>query len=594
MILTSVITSLFMARTSQAVPYACDVTNNAGVVSFRLNENADSVKIISSGGAVTNDLGAGVKGLTVTNLGIAGGVIKVVVLRSVAPGYTQNSVDSFQDNGIYVNKFEQARGITVDKNPASLSFGRIFVANGRGQRTTESPVRTNYQGIYLINSDDTVALDTGTFPRTAGLSFTAGNTTSPFRLSIGKNDNRLYICDLSDPSGGLWMTDLDVNTNATAINVFDTIGDLDFGAVNHGSIYAAVVEGTLGGGNLQIFTMDEDLTPNNSAWRYDVNGGPLPSTATPVSLGAAMINTAIDLVKGGESNYLFASQNRPAGGEPSIYVVTADGVAITNSLDASRAYLGNPTAVDLLRNTTALDISPDGKTLALLRGGQFGSVLLVPLTNGLFNFASTSSFPVGAGATNDNNRDISYDIAGNLYIINTANEFFRIFSKGGATVATTGTDGTFDISVPPLLISASASVATANEQGPVNGQFTLTRSGDVSKALTVSYTVGGTADAGLDYTALPGSVTFLPGATSTNIPVSIINDSTPELTETITLNINGSPDYGVVGGPGNRINHWIMKLRRFPACISPRQKRACSEWDSPLPRSVSRLSAGDC
>ena len=47
----------------------------------------------SSGGAVTNDLGVGVKGLTVTNLGIAGGVIKVVVLRSVAPGYTQNSVD---------------------------------------------------------------------------------------------------------------------------------------------------------------------------------------------------------------------------------------------------------------------------------------------------------------------------------------------------------------------------------------------------------------------------------------------------------------------------------------------------------------------
>ena len=141
-----------------------------------------------------------------------------------------------------------------------------------------------------------------------------------------------------------------------------------------------------------------------------------------------------------------------------------------------------------------------------------------------------------------------------FYIINTQNEFFRIFSKGGATVATTGTDGTFDISVPPLLISASASVATANEQGPVNGQFTLTRSGDVSKALTVSYTVGGTADAGLDYTALPGSVTFLPGATSTNIPVSIINDSTPELTETITLNINGSPDYGVVGGPATRIN----------------------------------------
>ena len=546
-ILASVIVSLFITRTSHAVPYACDVTNNAGIVSFRLNENADSVKVISSGGAVTNDLGVGIKGLTVTNLAIGGGGIKVVVLRSVSPGYTQTSIDSFQDNGVYVNKFEQPRGVVVDKNPASPSFGRIFVANGRGQANTGSPVRTVYQGIYLINSDDTVALDTGTFPRTAGLAFTAGSTASPLRLSIGKNDNRLYICDLSDPSGGLWVTDLDVNTNATAINVFDTIGDLDFGAVNHGSIYAAVVEGTLGGANLKIFTMDEDLTPNMSAWRYDVNGGPLPSTVTPVNLGAVMINTAIDLVKGGESNFLYASQNRSAGAEPAIYVVTPDGVAITNSLDASRAYLGVTNAADLLRNTTALDISPDGKMLALLRGSSFGSVLLVPLTNGVFNFAATNSFPVGSSS--DNNRDIAFDAAGNLYVVNTANEWFRIFSKGGATVATTGSDGTFDIDIPPLLISASASIATANEQGPVNGQFTLTRSGDLSKALTVSYTLGGTADAGIDYIAPPGSVTFLPGATSTNIPVSIINDNTPELTETITLNINGSPDYGVVGGP---------------------------------------------
>src|SRR3954447_4520072 len=69
---------LAAASSTQATPYACDVTNSAGVVSFRLNENADNVRIISSSGAVTNDLGAGVKGLTVTNLGLAAGVIKVM------------------------------------------------------------------------------------------------------------------------------------------------------------------------------------------------------------------------------------------------------------------------------------------------------------------------------------------------------------------------------------------------------------------------------------------------------------------------------------------------------------------------------------
>jgi hypothetical protein len=545
---------LALARPASATPYACDITNAAGVVSFRLNENADNVKIISSGGAVTNDLGARLKGLTVTNLGIAGGVIKVMVTRSAPLGYTQITTDGFQDpNGVYVNKFEQARGVVVNKNPASSTFGRIYVANGRGQADTAGPfIRTTFQGIYMINSDDTVALGTGVTPRTAGLPFTAGNTFSPYRLSIGKDDNLLYICDDSDPSGGLWVTDLDVATNSIATNVIWQIGDLGFTATNHGSIYAAVVEGTLAGGNLTVFTMDEDLPTENTPWRYDVGFGPYPSTAAQISLGQTpMINSSgvIDLVRGGPSNYLYAAQNRSAGTDaPSIQIFTRDGVTITNSLDFSRNFLGNPTAADLFRNVTAIDISPDGNTLALLRGASFGSVLLVPITNGIFNLAGTNSFSLGTSGASENNRDIAYDVAGNLYVINTATEWFRIFSKGGASVATTGTDGTFALTIPPTLVSVTASTPTANEQGPANGVFTLTRVGDTSVPLTVNYTVAGTATPGSDYTALPGSVTFLAGASSTNITVGVLDDNIAELTETVILNVTGSANYGVTTG----------------------------------------------
>src|SRR5882724_9867492 len=164
---------LAFARSTSATPYACDVTNAAGTVSFRLNENADDVKIISSGGAVTNDLGPGVKGLTVTNLPIGSGVIKVMVTRSAPLGYTQITTDLFQDvNSIYINKFEQPRGIVVNKNPATPSFGRIYVANGRDGTTGTPASRHTFDGIYMINSDDSVALDTGVTPRTAGLGFT--------------------------------------------------------------------------------------------------------------------------------------------------------------------------------------------------------------------------------------------------------------------------------------------------------------------------------------------------------------------------------------------------------------------------------------
>jgi len=202
---------LVSASSAMATPYACDITNAAGVVSFRVNENADDVKVISSGGAVTNDLGPRVKGLTVTNLGIASGVIKVMVTRSAPLGYTQITTDLFQDaNGIYVNKFEQPRGIVVNRNPATPSFGRIYIANGQDATTGTPASRHTFDGVYMINSDDTVALDTGLTPRTAGLGFTTvADTASPLRLTIGKMTTFFTSVTCPIPAAGygfpIWM-----------------------------------------------------------------------------------------------------------------------------------------------------------------------------------------------------------------------------------------------------------------------------------------------------------------------------------------------------------------------------------------------------
>ena len=345
-----------------------------------------------------------------------------------------------------MNKFEQPRGITVNRNPASPTFGRIYVANGRGAAATAAPyVRTTYQGIYMLNADDTVALDTGVNPRTAGLGFTPGNTATPNRLQINKDDGQLYICDWSDPSGGLWVTDPDVTTG---INVLDGIG----GVGTHGSIGGAWVEG-VAGSNLRVFSSDEDLAPGNSLWRYDIGSAALPYTGAPTLVGSPTISSSqvMDVVRGGSSNYLYLTQRRSAGTEANIFVFAEDGTFITNSLLASRAFTGISTNVDLLREVLAADISPDGSTLAILRANVTPTVLLVPLTNGVFNLGVTNGFNVGS--TSANNRDIAYDAVGNLYVVNTSTEWMRIFSKGGSTIVTSGTDGSLDISTPPVLIS---------------------------------------------------------------------------------------------------------------------------------------------
>src|ERR1043165_947462 len=72
-------------RDVRANSYASSLTNNAGTVSFRLNDSADSVKVIGNNGALTVDLGALPSGLTVTNLasqGLTAGTFKVVVAKN--------------------------------------------------------------------------------------------------------------------------------------------------------------------------------------------------------------------------------------------------------------------------------------------------------------------------------------------------------------------------------------------------------------------------------------------------------------------------------------------------------------------------------
>ena len=66
--------------------------------------------------------------------------------------------------------------------------------------------------------------------------------------------------------------------------------------------------------------------------------------------------------------------------------------------------------------------------------------------------------------------------------------------------------------------------------------------------ITLAYTVGGTATSGSDYTALSGTVTVPKDATTATIPVTLIDDSVPESSETIVLTLAAGSDYAV-GSP---------------------------------------------
>ncbi len=69
-------------------------------------------------------------------------------------------------------------------------------------------------------------------------------------------------------------------------------------------------------------------------------------------------------------------------------------------------------------------------------------------------------------------------------------------------------------------ITIVASLPAASQNGPVAGQFTLTRSGLTAAALTVNLTISGSAANGSSYELIPSPVTFLAGQRTLTLPVN--------------------------------------------------------------------------
>jgi hypothetical protein len=77
------------------------------------------------------------------------------------------------------------------------------------------------------------------------------------------------------------------------------------------------------------------------------------------------------------------------------------------------------------------------------------------------------------------------------------------------------------------------------------GSFTVTRSGSTGDSLTVSYTIGGIATSGSDYSSPESFITIPAGSSSATIIVSPIDDMEAEGDETVTLTITPSLTYNI-------------------------------------------------
>lgn len=247
----------------------------------------------------------------------------------------------------------------------------------------------------------------------------------------------------------------------------------------------------------------------NSVWRWDVgsatdyniepaltiNVANIPRTMGETPTRANFLSNnggvQVDAFYSPEFDKWYLTQRRSDGNEAGLIVVNADGVngnsptvawsslqfSLDNGLDGLTD--GGPTGTlgiqDIFRwMGGGMAISPDGSFLAVHKvfnptdnpylgrnatdAALQGAVILIPLdANGVPDIqvtgpggAITNLITIQTASNNGSSlafqsRELVFDAAGNLYISSNVSELIQVYSPGGASIATTSSDGTFSL-----------------------------------------------------------------------------------------------------------------------------------------------------
>ena len=103
--------------------------------------------------------------------------------------------------------------------------------------------------------------------------------------------------------------------------------------------------------------------------------------------------------------------------------------------------------------------------------------------------------------------------------------------------------GSLDIVDDELPVVTLAVVDLADEAGPTDGSFEISRTGPTTVALDVALSIAGSAENGVDYETISSPVTIPVGAASVLVPVTVIDDDDIEGAENVVLGLVASSDY---------------------------------------------------
>jgi len=469
-----------LAPRMMAAPFASGVNVSGTNVTFILNEPADSLMYRVNNGPY-QPLNGATKGTKSFTLGAPTDKFSIVAGKTDTVGYTiptgntiaaaggglsQTTNESgfrlISDDTSNFSKYNSPRGVSVSNNANAPNFGTAYISNTLGG-TTGGRTLTG-RGIYAVHADESDAYGYGDAAQQSTLFSAGASQSTPFRNFVAADGN-VYVTGFADSLSGVWRLPPDLSSNTQLLQ--GTTGPTALPAgQNHGSATSTYVEGSSAGGNLVLYTVDEDLTSaqlggpagddRNSLWQYNLGGGPLPSNVTPTKVNQTnvLVPAATSDMQRGADGKWYLGQNRLAGNEAGITVLDASGAKIYDSLTDSRTLLANPTASDILRNVLGMAVSADQKWLAVMLNDS--DVAVLPLVNGLPDLANR--LVVNTGTDVNSGRDIAFDAAGNIHYVSSGQALYRILSPGGTTWAATRFDGSsYSFSIGSTAIPEPAS-----------------------------------------------------------------------------------------------------------------------------------------
>ena len=254
------------------------------------------------------------------------------------------------------------------------------------------------------------------------------------------------------------------------------------------------------------------------------------------------ITSSRSIGTGGSGSYSWPIPSTQAGGSDyQVKVTSTTNSAYTDTSNANFTITGPPPPSITVTTPNGGENWAAGttQTISWTYTGSPGTYVKIELfKGGVLNRTIISSRSIGTGGSGSYSWAIPSTQAGGsdyqVKVTSTTNSAYTDTSNAN-----------FTITGPLPVVTVTVTDGSATEAGPTTGMYRISRTGATVSSLSVLFTMGGSAQNGVDYNAITSPVTIPAGASYVYVTLRPIDDSVDEGNETAILTISPDPNYTI-------------------------------------------------